>query len=236
MAGSVAGFVEPDPDLISPNPGGPEDPLGESILDHNCPPQRIFEPADVRLVIGRHQQLRREVLVEQALADGIPMHRRVSGGGAVVLAPGMLVIARRLPQQSLLGDACLCAIAHAVVQAIAACGGPPASVRGHGDVAVSDRAGRWRKVLGASLRQRQRHLYYLGVLLVEDGVPLMQRYLCPPSRQPEYRAGRDHASFCAALAPHGLRIPPLAAALGSYIGQLEGPSLSGSDFPDHCPA
>ncbi|MBA3708176.1 MAG: hypothetical protein H0W83_05080, partial [Planctomycetes bacterium] len=92
----MSGFIEPRPDLITPNPGGRDDPLGESVLDPGLPWLRIFEPDMVRLVIGRHQDPEREVLCDQARRDGVPIHRRVAGGGAVVLAPGMVVVAARL--------------------------------------------------------------------------------------------------------------------------------------------
>ena len=92
----MSGFIEPHPDLVEPNPGGADDPLCESVLDPLSPWLRLHEPHDVRLVIGRHQDPERELQTGVARADRIPIHRRVSGGGAVVLAPGMLLIALRL--------------------------------------------------------------------------------------------------------------------------------------------
>ena len=49
--------------------------------------------------------------------------------------------------------------------------GPDAQVRGHGDVAIPNEDGSWRKVLGASLRQRRGYVYYLGVLMIDQAVP-----------------------------------------------------------------
>ena len=67
-------FIELRPDVISPNPGGVADPLGESILDVSQPWLRVFEPQDVRVVIGRHQDPARELLIENAQADHRPIH------------------------------------------------------------------------------------------------------------------------------------------------------------------
>jgi lipoate-protein ligase A len=70
-----------------------------------------------------------------------------------------------------------------------------------------------RKVLGASLRQTSKLVLYLGVFLVDDAVPLMERYLAPPSREPDYRQGRGHAAFCTHLARHGATSASLVSAL-----------------------
>jgi len=37
-------FEEPCPDLIQPNPGGPDDPLGESVFAPDAPGLRVFAP------------------------------------------------------------------------------------------------------------------------------------------------------------------------------------------------
>jgi lipoate-protein ligase A len=209
----MTGFSEPRPDLVSPTPGGSDDPLGESVLDPAQPWLRIYQPRDVRLVIGRHQDPERELLIAQAQDDRVPIHRRVSGGGAVVLAPGMVVVALRL-RNTLIGTTCYFELVNsALAPAVtAACGLVPV-VRGHGDLAVEDEAGMTRKLLGASLRQTSRLVVYLGVFLVDDAVPLMARYLKPPSREPDYRGGRGHAAFCTHLARHGVAVPALCAAL-----------------------
>lgn len=209
----MTGFVEPRPDLIVPNPGGPADPLGESALDPSQPWLRVYEPRDVRLVIGRHQDPARELLTANAVADGVPMHRRVSGGGAVVLAPGMVVVALRLRNDEF-GTTChLDRVNSALVPAVAAVCGVAPRCRGHGDLVMAGADGVERKVLGASLRQTSRLVLYLGVFLVADAVPLMERYLASPSREPDYRQGRGHAAFCTHLARHGATSASLVSAL-----------------------
>ena len=210
----MTGFIEPYPELVQPNPGGSHDPLGESVLESEQPWLRVFEPDSIRLVLGRSQDPRRELLVEAARADAVPIHRRICGGGAVVLAPGMAVVALRLRNSGLATNAWFDLVNAALSPAVAAVAGVEPSTRGHGDLAITGEGGVERKILGASLRQTSRVVVYLGVLLVADAVPLMERYLATPSREPDYRAGRGHRAFCDHLGRLGV-------GAGDLIGALE---------------
>ncbi len=216
------GFIELRPDVISPNPGGVDDPLGESILDLSQPWLRVFEPQDVRVVIGRHQDPARELLIENAQVDHRPIHRRVSGGGAVVLAPGMVVVAIRL-RNSELGTTCyLDRVNTALRPAVESLCGVAPACRGHGDLVMVGADGIERKVLGASLRQTSKLVFYLGVFLVADAVTVMERYLAAPSRQPEYRSGRGHAAFCTHLSHFGVSTASLRQAIMNHGEKLLG--------------
>ena len=209
MSDSVpSGFIEPKPAIIVPNPGGPADPLGESVLDLTQPWLRVFEPRDTRAVIGRHQDPERECLVDACRAGGIPIHRRVAGGGTVVLAPGMVVVAARL-RHTQVGTSCYFGMVNdALIPAVAAAAGVTPQCRGYGDLTIGG-----LKILGASLRQTSKMVVYLGVFLVADAVPLMERYLAMPSREPDYRLGRGHRAFCTALDQHGVTVLGLIAAI-----------------------
>jgi lipoate-protein ligase A len=211
-------FVEPHPDVVAPNPGGPRDPLGESVLDPAQPWLRVFAPADIRLVIGRHQDPARELLLDHARADGVPIHRRVSGGGAVVLAPGMVVVAVRFRPLvgRVMGGLAATVVNAGIARTVERLTGVAPATRGLGDLAVAD-GGAERKILGSSLRQTATLVAYLGVILVDDATALMERLLAAPSRQPDYRAGRQHDRFCTHLARFGATTPALVAALGTDL-------------------
>lgn len=222
-ASSGGGFSEPLPELISPNPGGSADPLGESVLDPAQPWLRIFEPCEVRVVIGRHQDPRRECQIEACQADGVPIHRRVAGGGTVVLAPGMVVVAARL-QHTQVGTTCYFEMMNdALIPGVAAVADQAPQCRGYGDLTVAGTGDSRLKVLGASLRQTSKLVVYLGVLLVEDAVPLMERYLAMPSREPDYRGNRGHRAFCTHLGAHGVTtarlIPALEASCREHLAR-----------------
>jgi lipoate-protein ligase A len=221
-------FVEDHPDLVSPNPS--DDPLGESVLDPGQGGLRVFEPRDVRVVIGRGQDPRREVRFDVCQAGGIPLHRRATGGGTVVLAPGMVVVALRLAGGLRAPDDLFAQVNAALVPAVEAACGVRLVCRGHGDLAVRGADGVERKVLGASLRQTTALAAYLGVFLVADAVPLMEGYLAHPSREPGYRGGRDHRAFCSHLGAHGCSVPSLIAELAPRLRPLIGaqPPAAGS--------
>lgn len=219
VTGMTAGFIEPYPAVIAPNPGGVDDPLGESVADPALPWVRVFEPRDTRIVIGRHQDPQREVVLDHARADGVPVHRRIAGGGTVVLASGMVVVAMRLAPQPLGSIDWFATINAALVPAVMAVAGVPVAVRGHGDLTVLGADGMPRKILGASLRQTSRATVYLGVFLVTNAVPLMERYLRSPSREPDYRGGRDHHQFCTHLDGLGVTTGGLIESITTHVHQ-----------------
>ncbi len=219
----ATGFIEPQPDFITLNRGGADDPLGESVLDPRLPWLRIFEPHDVRVVIGRHQDVTRECQIAVCQADHIPLHRRVAGGGTVVLAPGMVVICARL-RHTQVGTSCYFGMMNdALIPGVAAVADQVPQCRGYGDLTMASPTGNnpeaRRKILGASLRQTSRMVVYMGVMLVADAVPLMERYLAFPSREPDYRGGRKHGDFCTSLDQHGVSVAALMAALTSSCQQ-----------------
>jgi lipoate-protein ligase A len=224
-------FTEPRPDLIAPNPGGPDDPLGESVLEEAQPWLRVFEPAAVRVVIGRGQDPEREVLVANARADGVPIHRRLSGGGAVVLAPGMVVVALRLANTRTGTAYWLELVNRALIPAVADACGAVAFSCGHGDLALAEAGGPARKIVGASLRQNARWVAYLGVMLVADRTALMDRYLASPSRRPDYRGDRGHAAFCTGLERHGANVAGVIAAVTARCREKLAPAISNDGGP-----
>ncbi|MFW5858594.1 MAG: lipoate--protein ligase family protein [Planctomycetota bacterium] len=218
-SGATPEFRERWPGIVSPNPGGCTDPLGESVLDPANAPLRVFEPHDLRLVLGRAQDPQRELLLDQVRADAVPVHRRITGGGTVVLAPGSVVVALRAPPWN--GDvaSCFARINRCLRAAVRECCAVEPGEAGHGDLVIPG-PGAQRKILGASLRRQRAATIYLGVLLVADLIPLMERYLATPSRRPDYRGQRDHRAFCTDLARHGASVAGLIAAVEAACAQL----------------
>jgi lipoate-protein ligase A len=178
----------------------------EGVLDTEI--LRVWQPTSPFVVVGRGSQVAREVNLSAAEAAGIPVMRRISGGAAIVAAPGCLMYAvllsyQRRPHLRMLDQAHR-TVMEAMVQAIQPLV-PQLGWDGTCDLVVSA-----RKVSGNSLRCRREWLLYHGTLLLDMDLKLLDQFLLHPPREPEYRQKRQHAEFVANL---GLGAEPLAGEL-----------------------
>lgn len=180
---------------------------------------RFWESRSLAVVVGRSQEVARETLPAACHSDRVPIYRRHSGGGAVLLGPGCLMYTLVLPltehcralgipgvTQLILG-----VMAAGLNQALRATPSPaPAAVSAPGTTSMiaadpegeriaaaglSDLVDCGRKFSGNSQRWGRSAILHHGTLLYGFPLELIPRYLASPSRQPEYRAGRPHADF-----------------------------------------
>jgi lipoate-protein ligase A len=159
---------------------------------------RFWEPSTTFLVVGYANRAASEVNLPACQAEGIPVLRRISGGGAVVQAPGCLNYALVLrteasgPLASIGQTNALVLGRHGkVLQRLV---GAPVSREGLTDLVVAG-----RKVSGNSQRRKHRAVLFHGTFLLGVDSALLERFLLLPSRAPAYRAGRSHAGFVANL-------------------------------------
>lgn len=169
---------------------------------------RVWQPTSSFVVVGRGSQVAREVNLQAAEAACMPVMRRISGGAAVVAAPGCLMYAvllsyARRPHLRMLDQAHR-SVMEAMVEAL------QPSVPELGWDGTCDLVVRARKVSGNSLRCRREWMLYHGTLLLDMDLQLLDQFLLHPPREPEYRQKRRHAEFVTNL---GLRAEPLADAL-----------------------
>jgi lipoate-protein ligase A len=209
----------------------PEDlALDEALLlaaeeDGAGPLLRLWEPTTYAVILGASGRLDDEVRRDACRADGVGVHRRASGGGTVVLGPGVVNVAVVLPLDL---DPRLAAVESAQVLVLErfAAGlraiGLPVTVRGSGDLTVAG-----RKVAGSAQRRLRRHVLIHATLLNGLDLPRIARYLAEPRRQPSYREGREHAAFVANL---GISAATLREALAAAWG-LSGPESSPPAIP-----
>lgn len=168
----------------------------DSAADANAQPReclRIWEPATPLVVVGHNSKVDGEVDANFCRQRGIPILRRASGGCAIVTGPGCLMYAVVLsyqlrPKLRSLDEA------HRFVLDTLLKGLRPL-------VANVDRQGTCDLVVGPhkfsgnSLRCRRNALLYHGTLLYDFPLELVSGCLKKPPREPEYRAGREHAAF-----------------------------------------
>lgn len=159
---------------------------------------RFWESPVCFVVVGYGNKVAREVNAPTCEADGIPIHRRCSGGGTVLQGPGCLNYTLVLAVAT---DAALASVTGTnrfIMRrnAVAMSGLLREPVELCGD---TDLVWRGRKFSGNAQRRRRTHLLFHGTVLLGFDLPLVEKYLLLPSHQPEYRQARPHREFIANL-------------------------------------
>ena len=152
---------------------------------------RFWSSARPVVVLGRSSRAEDDVDLSACREAGVPVLRRASGGGTVVLAPGCLnfSLALRYAERPALGNV---AESYAVILGRIARGlGMPGILRR----GVSDLAWNGRKVSGNAQLRGRHGLVHHGTLLHAFDPALPSRFLHEPRRQPRYRVRRVHSDF-----------------------------------------
>jgi lipoate-protein ligase A len=152
---------------------------------------RLWERPAPAVVVGSGCKLFDDVDVAACDADGVPLVRRSSGGGTVLLARGCLcyslVLAfERHPALTEIRSSYEWILSK-VIEALAVGGAEQAGIS---DVALHN-----RKFSGNAQQRKRHHLLHHGTLLYAMDLSPVGRYLRLPQRQPEYREGREHSDF-----------------------------------------
>jgi lipoate-protein ligase A len=156
---------------------------------------RLWEVHAPAVVLGRFGAAADEVFEARCEHDGVPVVRRFSGGGAVVIGPGCLnfsiVLAlSRYPEFLDVSRS----FTFVLGRIAAALGVEGVSIAGGTDLAIAG-----RKVSGNAQRRGRRALIHHGTLLYDFDPTLAARYLREPRRQPSYRERRPHHDFIGAV-------------------------------------
>jgi lipoate---protein ligase len=163
-----------------------EDGRGGEVL-------RFWEWPSAAVVLGAGCRLADDVDEAACRADGVPVLRRASGGGTVLLGPGclcyslVLAYARAAELRDITAS-----YGYILGRVAAALRGllPDAEHAG-----TSDLASGGRKFSGNAQQRKRDHLLHHGTLLYDFDLDRVGRYLRMPARQPEYRGRREHAAF-----------------------------------------
>jgi lipoate-protein ligase A len=154
---------------------------------------RVWEWASPAVILGAGCRRSEDVNVAACQADGVPILRRASGGGTVLLGRGCLLYSLVLAyDRSPLLREVRSSYRYILGKLAAALGGRPAEVAlaGTSDLAVAG-----RKLSGNAQQRKRRFLLHHGTLLYEFDLARVGRYLHLPRRQPDYRRARDHMDF-----------------------------------------
>lgn len=162
---------------------------------------RFWDWPSPAIVLGSGGRIVEDVEEAACAADAVPIVRRASGGGTVLLGRGCLLYTLVLPYERdpELGDIrrSYRLILGRIAQSLAVNVGPIEQA------GISDLALAGRKFSGTAQQRKRSHVLHHGTLMYDMNLSLIPLYLCEPPRQPEYRAGRSHLAFVTNLPlPH----------------------------------
>jgi lipoate-protein ligase A len=184
---------------------------------------RLWEWPRLAVVLGAAGILAEDVDEAACRDDGVPILRRASGGGTVLLGAGCLCYSLVLAYER--GPA-LHGVATSYVYILERLRDLLADlVPGVVRAGTSDLAAGGRKLSGNAQQRKRRHLLHHGTLLYAFDVARVARYLKMPSRQPDYRGGREHAAFLSNL-------PGPAAELRRRLRSGWGADEERQDWPE----
>ena len=155
---------------------------------------RWWQPARHFVVLGYACRIGDEVNRDFCLKNQIPIHRRCSGGGTVLLGPGCFNYSLVLP---ITMDSALAGISgtngyilHRLLRALQPLVQNTIQKLGQTDLANGN-----RKFSGNAQRRKKDFILFHGTFLLNTDLSLMENALPFPPRQPEYRLNRSHADF-----------------------------------------
>jgi lipoate-protein ligase A len=165
---------------------------------------RFWEWVPYAVILGSAGRIQEEVHESRCQAEGVPILRRCSGGGTVLLGPGCLVYSLVLSFEHApaLQDVTHSyryifervgrALQEAVLRSAAGqtSDTPPLTQAGSSDLALAD-----GKISGNPQRRMRHHLLHHGTILHGFDSRRIGRYLPLPQRQPAYRRDRAHEHF-----------------------------------------
>jgi lipoate-protein ligase A len=154
---------------------------------------RSWEWPRLAVVLGSGCRIEEDVEEAACVADGVPILRRSSGGGTVLLGAGCLLYtlildSRRDPDLGEIRPSyrhILGRLAAALSEGVG-----PVEPAGISDLVIFG-----RKFSGNAQQRKRAFLLHHGTLLYGFDLGLVPRYLREPARQPDYRGGRDHRAF-----------------------------------------
>jgi lipoate---protein ligase len=168
------------------------------------PMLRIWENKQTCVVIGRAEEINKQVHLEKAKLKNIPVIRRVSGGGTVIHGPGNLNCSFFLPYElhenlNNIKDS-YCLILNWVIKAIESCADVKVKIKGTSDLVIAD-----KKISGTAQSRKRFGLLHHLTLLWDIDFNLCEEILKEPEKRPDYRDKRIHSDFITTFSNEGIQ-------------------------------
>ncbi|MEI6233485.1 MAG: biotin/lipoate A/B protein ligase family protein [Planctomycetota bacterium] len=163
---------------------------------------RVWQAAVPGVILGTGQEAAREANLDASRAENVPVLRRHSGGGAVVIGPGAINFSAFYRFTDLAGLETIRGAMYASLAPLVTMlesWGMTMKEAGLSDLAVLCADGTLRKIAGNSQARKRRSVVVHGTLLADPDWERIERLLRFPSSIPDYRAGRGHREFLTSL-------------------------------------
>jgi lipoate-protein ligase A len=158
----------------------------------------FWESAQHFIVLGYGNKAATETNQSVCNQLGIPILRRISGGGTVLQGPGVLNYSLVLRATEGTPFAAINGANRFIMErnaaALTATLGRKVEVQGHTDLTITG-----RKFSGNAQRRKRTHLLFHGAILLNLNLDLLEQVLPMPSLEPDYRGGRKHRDFLTQL-------------------------------------
>jgi lipoate-protein ligase A len=152
---------------------------------------RLWEWPELAVVLGSGCKLLDDVDADVCRADSVPVLRRSSGGGTVLLGRGCLCFSLVLAfDRDLRLTEVRSSYEYILGRVVDAFALPGLTLSGISDLALDG-----YKFSGNAQQRKRTHLLHHGTILYAFDLAAVSRYLRQPSRQPDYRADRPHREF-----------------------------------------
>jgi lipoate-protein ligase A len=178
---------------------------------------RFWESPEPFVVVGYGNRVATEVDVAACRERRVPVLRRITGGGTVVQGPGCLNYSLVLRTDHHAETAGITQtnrwIMHRNATALTSLLGRPVRRRGDTDLALGE-----HKFSGNAQRRGRHAILFHGSLLLNLDLALVSTLLPRPSREPDYRRGREHADFVVNLGEPPTRVK--AALIAAWHAEI----------------
>ncbi|MFP4664176.1 MAG: biotin/lipoate A/B protein ligase family protein [Bacteroidales bacterium] len=170
----------------------------------------VWHPDKTYIVLGQSNKTESSVNTEMAMADGVDILKRPSGGEAVILTPKTIVIAFISRQYEFKKPLDFFRNSNRkIIHALESWPG----INGIHQRGISDLSVNNVKIAGSAIYRSREQLFYHMVLNVHEDISMIDRYLLHPGREPDYRKGRRHSEFVTNLHQLGYPVSPVELKL-----------------------
>ncbi len=157
---------------------------------------RVYEIQRPTIVLGIQDEYERAARVDLCRKHDVPVLRRRSGGGTVLLAPGCLLYSLILRRDRADLHSVNRSYKWILTRLCEAVSTPEVTLERAG---ISDLAWDGRKVGGSAQQRKKDFMLHHGTLLYDVDISLIERFVGEVRAAPEYRQDRSHGDFVANL-------------------------------------